>query len=45
VVEPGGAIALACLLAGKVSAKGKTAVAVLSGGSIDADLFAKLIAA
>jgi len=44
VVEPGGAIALACLLAGKIDAKGKVAVAVLSGGNIDAELFAKLIA-
>jgi threonine dehydratase len=44
VVEPGGAIALACLLAGRLDVKGKVAVAVLSGGNIDADLFARLIA-
>ena len=45
VVEPGGAIGLAALLAGKVDVKGKTVVAILSGGNVDAELFAKLIAA
>lgn len=44
VVEPGGAIGLAALLAGKLEIKGKTVVAVLSGGNVDADLFTKLIA-
>jgi threonine dehydratase len=44
VVEPGGAIALAALLAGKIDARGKTIAIVLSGGNVDADLFAKLIA-
>jgi threonine dehydratase len=44
VVEPGGAVALAALLAGKVDVSGKIAVAVLSGGNIDADLFARLVA-
>lgn len=44
VVEPGGAVALAALLAGKVDVSGKVAVAVLSGGNIDADLFARLVA-
>lgn len=43
VVEPGGAAALAGLLTGKLDAKGKTAVMVLSGGNVDADLYAKLI--
>lgn len=43
VVEPGGAVALAALLTGKLDAKGKTAVMVLSGGNVDADLYAKLI--
>jgi threonine dehydratase len=43
VVEPGGAIALAALLAGRVEARGKTVAIVLSGGNVDADLFAKLI--
>ncbi|HEY1473358.1 MAG TPA: threonine/serine dehydratase [Pseudolabrys sp.] len=44
VVEPGGAIGLAALLAGKLDVKGKVVVGVLSGGNVDADLFAKLIA-
>ena len=43
VVEPGGAIALAALLAGRIEARGKTIAIVLSGGNVDADLFAKLI--
>ena len=43
VVEPGGAVALAALLHGKLNAKGKTVAIVLSGGNVDADLFAKLI--
>ncbi|MCG6207693.1 threonine/serine dehydratase [Rhodopseudomonas sp. HC1] len=44
VVEPGGAVALAALLAGHIDARGKTIAIVLSGGNVDADLFAKLIA-
>lgn len=44
VVEPGGAIGLAALLAGKLDVKGKVVVGVLSGGNIDPDLFCKLIA-
>ncbi|MFY9828735.1 MAG: pyridoxal-5'-phosphate-dependent protein, partial [Rhodoplanes sp.] len=43
VVEPGGAVALAALLSGKVNVEGKIAVAVLSGGNVDADLFARLV--
>ena len=43
VVEPGGAIALAALLANRIEARGKTIAIVLSGGNVDADLFAKLI--
>jgi len=45
VVEPGGAIGLAALLAGKLDVKGKVAVAVLSGGNVDAELFHRLVAA
>ena len=45
VVEPGGAIGLAALLAGKLDIKGKVVVAVLSGGNVDAELFHRLIAA
>jgi threonine dehydratase len=43
VVEPGGAVALAALLAGRLNARGKTVVIVLSGGNVDADLYARLI--
>jgi len=43
VVEPGGAVALAALLAGHLDARGKTVAIVLSGGNVDADLFARLI--
>jgi threonine dehydratase len=45
VVEPGGAIGLAALLAGKLDVKGKVVVGVLSGGNIDAELFHQLVAA
>jgi threonine dehydratase len=44
VVEPGGAVGLAALLAGRIDAAGKNVVIVLSGGNVDADLFAKLVA-
>jgi threonine dehydratase len=43
VVEPGGAIGLAALLAGKPQVKGKAVVGILSGGNVDAELFAKLV--
>jgi threonine dehydratase len=44
VVEPGGAVGLAALLAGKIDVRGKVAVAVLSGGNVDAELFHRLVA-
>jgi threonine dehydratase len=44
VVEPGGAVALAALLAGKVDVRGKVAVAILSGGNVDPELFSRLVA-
>jgi threonine dehydratase len=44
VVEPGGAVALAALLARKLDVTGKTVVAVLSGGNVDPALFARLVA-
>jgi threonine dehydratase len=44
VVEPGGAVGLAALMANKVDVKGKVAVAVLSGGNIDPELFHRLVA-
>ena len=45
VVEPGGVVGLAALLAGKVSlaSHGKTVGLVLSGGNVDPDLFAQVI--
>jgi threonine dehydratase len=43
VVEPGGAVALAAMLAGKIQPKGVTAV-TLSGGNVDRELFVKLLA-
>jgi threonine dehydratase len=44
VVEPGGSVGLAALLAGRIDTAGKNIVIVLSGGNVDADMFAKLIA-
>ena len=45
VVEPGGAVGLAALLAGGLDISGgKNVVIVLSGGNVDADLYARLIA-
>ena len=43
VVEPGGAIGLAALLAGRPDVRGKVVVGVLSGGNVDAEMFARLI--
>jgi threonine dehydratase len=43
VVEPGGAVALAALLAGRIDLHGRIAVAVLSGGNVDAELFGRLV--
>ena len=43
VVEPGGSVGLAALLAGKVRLAGTTVGLVLSGGNVDPDLFARVI--
>lgn len=43
VVEPGGAVGLASLLAGRIEADGRTAV-ILSGGNVDPAAFAQAIA-
>jgi threonine dehydratase len=43
VVEPGGAVSLAAILARKLDLAGKTVMAVLSGGNIDPVLFAEII--
>jgi threonine dehydratase len=45
VVEPGGAVALAALLAGRASARERTVVVVLSGGNIDEPVLARALAA
>jgi len=44
VVEPGGAVALAALMTGKVDVNDKIGVAVLSGGNVDPELFSRLVA-
>ncbi|HEX6143224.1 MAG TPA: threonine/serine dehydratase [Geminicoccaceae bacterium] len=43
VVEPGGAVALAALLAGRIEARGRTVLVVLSGGNVDPVLFADVL--
>lgn len=43
VIEPGGAAALAAVIAGKVPTDGRTAV-ILSGGNVDPAAFARVIA-
>ena len=40
VIEPGGAVTLAALLAGRIDARGRTVGIVLSGGNVSPDLFA-----
>ncbi|NWG72174.1 MAG: threonine/serine dehydratase [Parvularculaceae bacterium] len=43
VVEPGGAAALAAVLAGKIDAKGRIVGVVLSGGNVDLAVFAGIL--
>lgn len=43
VVEPGGAVALAALLSGKIDVRGRRVGAVLSGGNVDPDTFARAL--
>ncbi|MBP0465257.1 threonine/serine dehydratase [Roseomonas sp. PWR1] len=45
VAEPGGAVALAAVLAGKVAAKGGVVGVVVSGGNVDPAVFARALAA
>ena len=42
VLEPGGAAALAAVLAGKAKTTGRTTAVVLSGGNVDRELFATI---
>jgi threonine dehydratase len=44
VVEPGGAVALAAVLAGKLDVSGRTVAVTLSGGNIEDALLAELLA-
>ena len=43
VLEAGGAVSLAALLAGKIETKGRTTAIVLSGGNVDPTLYAEII--
>jgi threonine dehydratase len=43
VVEPGGAVALAALLAGRFDARGRTVAIMLSGGNVDPEQFARAL--
>lgn len=44
VLEPGGAIALAAVLTGRVAARGHTTLVVASGGNVDPSMFARALA-
>jgi len=44
VAEPGGAAALAAALSGKTDLAGRTTVVVMSGGNVDPQLYARIIA-
>jgi threonine dehydratase len=43
VVEPGGAVSLAAVLAGKVECRDRTTAVILSGGNVDPSLFSAII--
>ncbi|MDX2157330.1 MAG: threonine/serine dehydratase [Hyphomicrobiaceae bacterium] len=45
VIEPGGAAALAAILAGRLATKGRTTVVVVSGGNIDAGMLCSILGA
>jgi threonine dehydratase len=45
VLEPGGAVALAAVLAGRIPTRGRTIAAILSGGNVDPADFARIIQA
>jgi len=44
VVEPGGAVALAAVLAGRLGCRGRTVAVVISGGNVDAPLYREVLA-
>ncbi len=43
VVEPGGAVALAAILSGKIETEGKTIAVVLTGGNIDEEMMQRAL--
>ena len=43
VIEPGGAVGLAAILAGKVATEGRSIAVIASGGNVDPALFAEII--
>ena len=43
VVEPGGVVALAAVLAGKLDLKDQVAVVIVSGGNVDPEVFARAL--
>jgi threonine dehydratase len=45
VAEPGGAVALAAVLAGRIAARGRVVGVVISGGNVDPGVFARALAA
>jgi threonine dehydratase len=45
VVEPGGAVGLAAVLSGRFDARGRVVLVVLSGGNVDAGLYAAALQA
>jgi threonine dehydratase len=44
VVEPGGAVALAAALTGRIATRDRTVAVVASGGNVDADLYGEVLA-
>lgn len=44
VIEPGGAVALAALLSGKIDLAGRSALVIASGGNVDPRVFAQALA-
>jgi threonine dehydratase len=43
VLEPGGAVALAAVLTGKIATKGRVIGVIASGGNVDASMFARIL--
>ncbi len=44
VIEPGGAVALAAVLAGRLETRGKTVALTLSGGNVDPEIYREMLA-